>query len=473
MSNCTDMKVGDVVRLMESITADVTEGGITLNLTIGVGDLFTVNEVLQDDAVVQHSFKIDSTIIDIGIQVSKDKLQCFIPAEPPVEPPVDPEPPVEPPEEVMCDKNRYSAATIRDTTKRPEVFLYQGAGKAVGVYQGDIDGWYGTGSKKAFEDFQTANNLSPVDGIIGGDTATELIKQATATGFKADLHTRIMSLIAYYEVGNRADAFGMAENDIGDGAGANYGVFQCNNYGSVVSMLNLAGRSDLVSVYNNADKTKVNPTIKDWFGGTEGIATQMRYLEEKLMPIAMRELREFGSFDAWETDSAMAVWWGRAVLIFLDSTVQNGTMWSTSRRPFWKDLNGAEGRPSSQNIPELYYGTWWDEQLGEYIKYEDMKTKWWAEKEVQDTANPDHSKVAYKTANRNVAKDIVDNIIPSSSPQSKLLILAQFRSRSSSPTWWYQAVASRRVTDATGDSKDHPSGVVNGAHLVLPCDYQL
>jgi hypothetical protein len=373
----------------------------------------------------------------------------------------------------VCEYNRYSAATIQATNKRPEDFLYQGALKAVDAYDGAIDGWYGNGSKGATEGFQEANSLSPVDGIIGKGTATELLKQAEAAGFIADLNFRIMSLIAYYEVGNRADAFGMAENDIGDGAGANYGIWQCNAYGSCESMLNLGGRGDLVAVYKGSDTSVVNSTIKDWFGSTEGIATQVRYLEEKLLPIAMRELREFESFDAWENDPAMKTWWERAVLLFVDSVVQNGTMWSPSRRPFWKDLNGSEGRPESQNIPELYYGTWWDETLGAHLKYEDMKTKWWAEKEKQDEAYPDHSKSAYKAANRLCAKDIVDNTIPANDPQSKLLILAQFRSRSSSPTWWYQAVASRRVTDATGDSKNHPSGVVNGAHLVLPCDYQL
>lgn len=475
MNEDIELKVGDVVRLKTPQTVIVSEDKLLLHFSVEEGELFTVNGFEGTYVLLQQTMDVGRTSINTTLRVEPSDLQAYIPVQtdngggetpPPTQPP-------EGGEDMTCEYRRYSAATIKNTTKRPEVFLYQGALKAVDAYDGAIDGWYGTGSAKAVEDFQTANSLSPVDGIIGKGTASEIIKQATVKNFAPDFNTRIMSLIAYYEVGNRQDAFGMAENDIGDAAGANYGVFQCNSLGSVNSMLNLAGRSDLVSVYNNSDKSKVNPTIKDWFGSTEGISTQMRYLEEKLMPIAMRELREFGSFDAWENDPEMQLWWGRAVLIFLDSTVQNGTMWSPSRRPFWKDLNGAEGRPESQNIPELYYGTWWDEQLGEHLKYEDMKTKWWAEKAKQDAAYPDQSKQAYKVANRLCAKDIVDNVIPSDDPQSKLLILAHFRSRSSAPTWWYQAVASRRVTDATGDSKDHPSGVVNGAHLVLPCDYQL
>lgn len=474
MSENIELKVGDVVQLKVPFTAVVTENGISFNMTVEVGELFVVSGFDGSNVLLQCTLKMNKTHIDFVLHVEPENLQAFEPVQTDEGGETQPPPTQPPPEETMCEKRRYSKATIRATTKRPEVFLYQGANSKIDPeYTGGIDGWYGAGSAEGMKGFQTANGLEPVDGIIGGDTATELIKQATAAGFEADLNLRIMSVIAYYEVGNRADAFGMAENDIGDDAGANYGIWQCNSLGSVNSMLKLAGRNDLVAVYNGTDKSVVNPTIEDWFGSSEGIRTQVRYLEEKLLPIAMRELREFGSFDAWENDPEMKLWWERAVLLFVDSVVQNGTMWSPSRRPFWKDLVGAEGRPSSQNIPELYYGTWWDETLGAHIQYEDFKTKWWAEKEKQDAAYPDDSRKAMKTANRLCAKDVVDNVIPCDKPSEKLLVVAQIRSRSSSPTWWYQAVASRRVTDATGDSANHPSGVVNGGHLVLACDYQI
>ena len=138
----------------------------------------------------------------------------------------------------MCEYNRYSKAKIRATTKRPEVGLYQCALAMTGDYTGNIDSWYGAESAQAMkEGFQARHDDLGNDGVIGRNTATALIGEATEKGFVADLNPRIMSIIAFYEVGNRQDAYGMAENDIGDSAGANYGIFQCNNMGSCNTML--------------------------------------------------------------------------------------------------------------------------------------------------------------------------------------------------------------------------------------------
>ena len=468
MSTDIELKVGDVVRLTVPFTAVVTDTDISLNFTVEVGNIFTVSGFDGSNVLLQRFIKVDGTHVDIVMHVSPENLQAFVPVQ--TDEGEDTEtPPTQPSEgedDMTCEKRRYSKATIRATTKRPEVALYQGALATTGDYTGDIDSWYGAGSAKSMkEGFQARHDGLDNDGVIGGGTSTVLIKEATEKGFVADLNPRIMSIIAFYEVGNRQDAYGMAENDIGDDAGANYGIFQCNSLGSVDSMLRLAERNDLRAVYNGSDKSVVNPTIKDWFGSSDGIATQNQYFEENTLNGAMKELRAFGLFDVWENDPEMQVWWGRAILLFCDSRIQNGTMWSSKRRPFWKDLDGSEGRPESQHIPELYHGTWWDEVLGQYIRYEDYKTKWWAEYEKNGED--------IKQATIAVNKDIITNDIPSSDPASQLMLLAQTRSRSSSPKWWYQAVASRRVTDATGTSASHPSGVVNGAKIDLACDYQL
>ena len=455
-----EWKVGDVIRIKRAFDFDAVGTDVNVKIAIGVGQTFTVTDVSGDSLIVELNVSgvFDATITttwSIAL-IDEDAIEFLRPLE--EEPPVDP-----PTGGGPMEYQRYSAATIRKTTKRPEVFLYQGALKSIDAYDGSVDGWYGAGSETAVKEFQTKNSLAPVDGVIGKGTATEVITQATS--FVPDLNYRIMSVIAYYEVGNRQDAFGMAENDIGDNAGANYGIFQCNSLGSCAYMLRLGGRDDLAAVYNSTDKAVVNPTIKDWFGSAEGIQTQVKYFEENTLTGAMRELREFALFDAWENDDAKKTWWERAVLLFCDSRIQNGTMWSGSRRPFWKDLEGADGRPASQNIPELFYGTWWDEVLGRYIKYEDFKTMWWAEFAPQ---NQDIKKTTLQ-----VCKDLVSNTIPASDPSAQLMLLAQTRSRSSAPTWWYQAVSSRRVTDATGTSESHPSGVVNGAKLKLLEDYAL
>jgi len=472
MSNNQKFEVGGVVRLINPYTADASNTVTTMSVAVEVGELFIVKEVSQDTVLVQHILNSNGTNVKVYMNINKTDLQVYPPEQEP-DPPVNPEPP----EEDMCEYRRYSLATISAVTKRPEVFLYQTTLTLAGSYTGVIDGWYGNGSAAATKDFQSKNELS-ADGVIGKGTATELIKQATAGGFEPALNLRIMSVIAFYEVSNRSDAFGMAENDIGDGAGANYGIFQCNSLGSVISMLNLAGRSDLVSVYNSTDKTKVNPTIKDWFGSSEGIATQIKYFDEKLLAIGMRQLREFEVFNAWENDPAMKKYWERAVLLFCDSVVQNGTMWSGSRKPFWKAIEEWEkSDPQGYKWPELFYGTWWNETLGKYIQYgEDndsgMKGLWW--KHYESHGGVDRSNLnadACKKANQSAAKEIVMGI--SNDPTAQLSVLAQFRSRSSSDKYWFQAVASRRITDATGSSSNHPEGVVNGAKIDLPCDYQL
>lgn len=366
---------------------------------------------------------------------------------------------------------RFSKANIKATTKRPEVFLYQGALKELGFYSGVVDGWFGKGSASAVKAFQEKNSLGS-DGIIGKRTATELIKQAVDAGFKPDLLLRIMSVITFYEVSNRKDAFGMAEDDIGDSAGANYGFMQCNSHGSVVSVLKLAGRGDLINQYNAAPKAVVNPAIQDWFGSAEGIETQVKYFRERIVNIAMRELHDFGCFDSWENDTSMTKYWERAVLLFCDSVIQNGTMWSGSRRPFWKDMVGAEKYSKSKNVQELYDGEWWDEMLGDYIKYADFKELWWAENEKQEKVTDDTSK-ARKATTIAVAKHIATELIPDNDPQAKLVLLAQLRSRSSWEKYWFIAVGSRRITDATGHSFSHPEHHVNGAAVDLSEDYYI
>jgi len=472
------LKPGDVVKLVEDLTVSLQEEQLAATFSYPSGALFTVDDVDGNYVVVTHTLKVDSVSIRAVLRVEADTLVYYQPLDD--EASTEPDPPTEgedkPDNEggvTMPDTeyNRFSKATIKVTTKRPEVFLYEGALAKVGHYDGALDGWYGNGCAEATKGYQEKNGLD-ADGIIGKGTATSLIRAAVKEGFEPDLLCRIMSVIAFYEVSNRSDAYGMAENDIGDNAGANYGIMQCNSLGSVVSLLKMAGRTDLVQVYNSSDKSVVNPTIKDFFGSSAGIKAQNDYFENTILRIAMKELRAFGCFAAWENDASMKTWWERAVLLFCDSVVQNGTMWSRNARPFWKDLVGSEGRPASQNVPELYYGKWWDEVLGEYIKYEDFKTKWWAENEKQ-LADDSDVKAARKATTIAVAKDIITNLIPSSDPAAKLMVLAQTRSRSSSPKYWYQAVASRRVTDATGTSKSHPSGEVKGGTIDLAADYFL
>lgn len=479
-----ELKPGDCFLIVGPMSGSVrsTQAGPVTAFDIELKNQpMVVTDLQGDDIYCTTDLVMNETSIKMTIVVTMDQILdgTVVLLKRVEQDASDDEPEDHPKEPSMdCDKRRYSSAMMKETTKRPEVFLYQGALKKIGAYTGAVDGWYGGGSSKAVEKFQTDNNLSPVDGIVGADTATEIIKQAEAAGFEPDLNLRIMSVIAFYEVSNRKDAFGMAENDIGDNAGANYGIFQCNSLGSVASLLQRSGETGLLTKYNSTDKSVVNPDVRWWFGSADGIAAQVKYFEDKLLYLGMKELRAFGKFDAWELDPAMAVQWGRAVLLFCDSIVQNGTTWSGSRRPFWKNLVGADSAPASWRVKELYYGDWWDEQLGKYLEYgvdgtTGMKKLWW-DHYKQHGGDPDgaHNKSACKAANQSAAAAIID-MIPDDDPASKLSVVAHFRSRSSWHKYWYQAVASRRITDAYGTSDKHPSGVVNGRALDLACDYQL
>ena len=386
-------------------------------------------------------------------------------------------------DKLNTEYNRFSKALIRVITKRPEVFLYEGALKHLGFYGGNLDCWYGDKCDAATKAAQMEFNLIPIDGVIGKDTATPLIRKAVAAGFEPDLFYRIMSVISFYEGSNDSDIYGNTSIVKSDGAGCNYGFMQCNSLGSVVSLLKKAGRQDLVNSYNSTDKMRVNQDVKDFFGSSAGIDAQHNYFKEKIVVLAMKELHEFGLFDAWEADPSMKMWWERAVLLWCDTIIQNGTMWSPNRKPFWKALESWEkSDPQGYKWPELYYGTWWDEMLGKYITYgvegmSGLKGMWWEEfakhgGEGQTiSGNKNHD--ACEAASQSTAKRIILETGMKDDPKAQLVLLGQMRARSSSDVFWFQAVASRRMTDATGSSKNHPEGVVNGSPIDLVADYYL
>jgi hypothetical protein len=369
----------------------------------------------------------------------------------------------------MQEYQRFSLVSVKDTTKRPECFLYQGAFKAVG-YDIAEDGWFGTEGHHTAVDFQKKNGLRP-DGEIGRMTATPLVAMALEAGYEPPLIRRIQSVITIYEGSTRKDAYGMT-SVIADGAGANYGVMQCNRHGSCQRLLQMAGQHDLRASYLK-DVMHVNPAVKDFFGSVAGIKAQNDYFEKIVVKIAMRELRAFGLFDSWETNPERRIYWERAVLLFCDSVIQNGTMWSGMRKPFWKAITAPEeSDPKGRRWPELYYGTWWDKMLGHYIPYKDFKARWWEEYEGHGGSDRDSLEGdAVKAANISTAKRVM-RIMPAD-PEARLVLLAQMRSRSSWDKYWFQAVGSRRITDACGSSTFHPSKVVNGSIIDLQRDYYL
>jgi len=235
-----------------------------------------------------------------------------------------------------------------------------------------------------------------------------------------------------------------------------------------------AGRPDLAKYWRDAieDFPRAyldipNPTIQSWFGSVKGIEAQDVYFDEVVLRVAKRQMKDLPEICDWEGHPKLHRYWERALLLFCDTVIQNGGMWSSYARPFWKDTVGVDSYPPRHKLMELYTGTWWDGLLGKYIPYKDLKELWWAELKRQEAAHEGKPRTAKRAANRELCRRIMEENIPEDDPVSKLVLLAQWRARTSSPKWWYIAVACRRMLDATGH------GVVNGATIDLVADYRL
>jgi len=115
-------------------------------------------------------------------------------------------------------KRSLSPVILRAGTKRPAVMLFQQAMTSIG-HSLDADCWYGTKTAKMMETWQKDHGLD-ADGKVGKETWTMVLNEAR--DFQPALMPRVMEYIAWCETGAHQDVYGMAENDIGDGAGANY-----------------------------------------------------------------------------------------------------------------------------------------------------------------------------------------------------------------------------------------------------------
>jgi peptidoglycan hydrolase-like protein with peptidoglycan-binding domain len=69
-------------------------------------------------------------------------------------------------------------ATLQTGSSGPDVTLVQQRLTDLGYYSGPVDGSYGAGTATAVQAFQTAEGITPADGVVGPATWTAL---ATAT----------------------------------------------------------------------------------------------------------------------------------------------------------------------------------------------------------------------------------------------------------------------------------------------------
>lgn len=349
-------------------------------------------------------------------------------------------------------KRRLSNVVLLKGSKRPAVMLLQQAFNTV-EYDLRSDGDFGDKTDKVARDYQAKKKLH-VDGEIGGGTWPVLLNEAYGKGFNPDLMIRIMEMVAWNEVSNHRNVYGMAEdeirdkNGVPDGAGANFGLAQHNRKGSMETLLRMSSRTDLLQKYHTTDKTVVNEDIQEWMGSPQGIQYQNEYFKIKIYEPAFDYIPTLG-LEGWKDDPQLYPYWERLVAMLCDSRVQSGGFFSR-HRPFWKTLE-----PEYKNdarYRELYYGKGWDALLGEHIKYSELKVAWFSKMSSLEESD-NHAPKTNKQLMRQLLKLIPD-------PETKLVLLAQWHSRSCSSRWW-KKVESRRMLIATDNGK------VNGASLRL------
>jgi len=365
---------------------------------------------------------------------------------------------------VLYPEMRLAKYAIHPGTKRPEVWLASVALAACGYdlsEQGTADDKF----IRAVKEFQKAHGLSS-DGIIGGGTWPILIGESAREGYVPDLRKRTQTCSCFFENGRR-DAYGMAEDDIGDNAGANYGIVQHNARGSMKTLLRLAGRPDLLNIYTGSDKSKVNTRIKAWMGSSAGIKAQDKYFNQRIYKKALRYTEELGfSLSNKTPGSAEQILFERCVALMVDIVIQNGSLYSRTGKPFWRTYTSDD--PRGFKYRELYEGTLWDNLFAEYgIPYSRLKSEWWAqcEEKLKTMGKGDSRQSVNKGLMTSYMSELEDGTM-------KLALAAQWRSRCSSSRWWYR-VWQRKGSLALGSGKAQGSKINTAKDFGIGTDYWL
>lgn len=213
---------------------------------------------------------------------------------------------------------RLSRVALKKGTKRPAVLSLQKMLKL------EVDGIFGDKTEQVVRQLQQAHGLK-VDGIVGPKT-WEIIMAASA--IPPDLMYRIYEWVAWVECGTVQDAFGKAEPDIGDGAGANYGVIQYNARGSMERLLRNAGMDSLLSRYRSHDQSKVMDDLKRWMGSQAGIRAQIDDFHDHIYSPALAFVESLPGAGYVNLRH-----WERMVALVTDIHVQNGQVYSPYRIP--------------------------------------------------------------------------------------------------------------------------------------------
>jgi hypothetical protein len=346
---------------------------------------------------------------------------------------------------------------IRPGTKRPEMWMASACLHACGYDVGE-QGGADRVFVEALKKFQADFGLKP-DGWIGTKSWPVVVAEGAEAGYVPPLWRRCQAMSCHFENGS-VDAYGMAQNDIGDKAGANYGIVQHNARGSMKTLLKfIAGRKDLWGVYNHSNTSKVNRKIKKWMGSPEGIAAQDTYFQKKIWEWALRRDKDLEEAFA---NSNNSIAYQRLLAFLVDTRIQNGSLFSRGRKPFWRSYLDTD--PRGFRYRELYQGKLWDKRFEAHgIPYSRLQEEWWKAYQARPKQNADARGHVNKELQLQYLKELDD-------AQLKLMMLAQWRSRCSSPRWWYD-VCRRRMTVVTGTGKVHGDNIDTAKNFGIGTHY--
>ncbi|NIO76306.1 MAG: hypothetical protein GTN69_10590 [Armatimonadetes bacterium] len=346
-------------------------------------------------------------------------------------------------------RRRLSPVILKRDSRRPEVWMLQEALNALGYDCGTPDGWWGGKTTVAVTEFQAdVFGAANTDQLVGPGTWSQLLARTEAeTDYRPPLARRIQTVIGYYENSTATNAYG-GTSRLNDGAGWNYGVMQHNGYGSLNALLRMAGKDELQRIYRAGGRDTFQPAIRDWMGSVEGIAAQDRYFRDKTLKLARSFATELQSVTDFFEQAHLLPYYERYLLIMVGAAVQNGALLSPYRKPFWRSIEPHESQ--LEKYVELYRGHRFNQLfMSENFTYSDLKRIW---TEIEKTG-VDRREVNKRALARVLRDHIRD-------PLNKLIMIAQWRARSSSPRWWTD-VESRQMLAATGEGRVHGSRMLS------------
>lgn len=348
-------------------------------------------------------------------------------------------------------KYRVGFCVLKKGVKRPAAKIFQAFAGNIGLDAGETDAIIGEKGDECIRKIQSNLGIT-ADGECGQDTWTA-IHEAYPQHLMINPLDLLQEITCFAETSARPDPYGFAEDDIGDNAGANYGVLQHNRLGSLEQLLKENDALDILNIYNSSNKYVVNPEVRDWMGSIAGIKAQNNYF---ILHIVIPAMKERDRLNYRFENPLMDL---RFLGLFTDSMTQNGTMYSTGNGPFVMNLEDAYEA-------ELYYGTEWNAIFGEYCTYNHLKDLWNAtySQYKPGNDNKEEIKAAKKRTNFEVIYKIFHQLPAESS--LRLQFLAQYRARTSYAKYW-RVVLKRRNLFALGTS------TINGVNCDLTTDYCL